>query len=178
MNYIKDTKLITSPKDGVYNGLIEITKGDKIKYELKDKTFDELLPVRLGKYKYTFDYGCFPETLAGDKDPMDMVLLTNRKHKKLDIVEVELIGVLKTIDDGEIDDKLFVVDANEEITNVEKLKNKAIKFLSKYKGKKANMQILGFKDCTEAESLLNQSHKAFLNKPSTSKSDRVIKITL
>ena len=176
MNYIKDINL--KEKDLSFNGIIEIVKGDKIKYELKDKTFDELLPVRLGKYKYTFDYGCFPQTLAGDKDPMDMVLLTNKKHKKLDVVEVQLIGVLKTIDNGEVDDKIFAIDANEEIKNVEKLKNKAIKFLSKYKGKKADMQILGFEDCVEAEKLLNQSHKAFLNKPSTSKSNRVIKITL
>lgn len=176
MNYIKDINL--KEKDLSFNGIIEIVKGDKIKYELKDKTFDELLPVRLGKYKYSFDYGCFPQTLAGDKDPMDMVLLTNKKHKKLDVVEVQLIGVLKTIDNGEVDDKIFVIDANEEIKNVEKLKNKAIKFLSKYKGKKADMQILGFEDCVEAEKLLNQSHKAFLNKPSTSKSNRVIKITL
>lgn len=176
MNYIKDINL--KEKDLSFNGIIEIVKGDKIKYELKDKTFDELLPVRLGKYKYSFDYGCFPQTLAGDKDPMDMVLLTNKKHKKLDVVEVQLIGVLKTIDNGEVDDKIFVIDANEEIKNVERLKNKAIKFLSKYKGKKADMQILGFEDCVEAEKLLNQSHKAFLNKPSTSKSNRVIKITL
>lgn len=176
MDYIKDINL--KEKDLSFNGIIEIVKGDKIKYELKDKTFDELLPVRLGKYKYSFDYGCFPQTLAGDKDPMDMVLLTNKKHKKLDVVEVQLIGVLKTIDNGEVDDKIFVIDANEEIKNVEKLKNKAIKFLSKYKGKKADMQILGFEDCVEAEKLLNQSHKAFLNKPSTSKSNRVIKITL
>ena len=176
MNYIKDINL--KEKDLSFNGIIEIVKGDKIKYELKDKTFDELLPVRLGKYKYSFDYGCFPQTLAGDKDPMDMVLLTNKKHKKLDVVEVQLIGVLKTIDNGEVDDKIFVIDANEEINNIEKLKDKAIKFLSKYKGKKADMQILGFEDCIEAEKLLNQSHKAFLNKPSTSKSNRVIKITL
>lgn len=176
MNYIKDINL--KEKDLSFNGIIEIVKGDKIKYELQDKTFDELLPVRLGKYKYSFDYGCFPQTLAGDKDPMDMVLLTNKKHKKLDVVEVQLIGVLKTIDNGEVDDKIFVIDANEEIKNVEKLKNKAIKFLSKYKGKKADMQILGFEDCVEAEKLLNQSHKAFLNRPSTSKSNRAIKITL
>lgn len=176
MNYIKDINL--KEKDLSFNGIIEIIKGDKIKYELKDKTFDELLPVRLGKYKYSFDYGCFPQTLAGDKDPMDMVLLTNKKHKKLDVVEVQLIGVLKTIDNGEVDDKIFVIDANEEIKNVEKLKNKAIRFLSKYKGKKADMQILGFEDCVEAEKLLEKAYRAFINKPSTNKSNSTIKITL
>lgn len=176
MNYIKDINL--KEKDLSFNGIIEIVKGDKIKYELKDKTFDELLPVRLGKYKHTFDYGCFPQTLAGDKDPMDMVLLTNKKHKKLDVVEVQLIGVLKTIDNGEVDDKIFAIDANEEIKNVEKLKNKAIKFLSKYKGKKADMQILGFEDCVEAEKLLEKAYRAFINKPNTNKSNSAIKITL
>ena len=54
MNYIKDINL--KEKDLSFNGIIEIVKGDKIKYELKDKTFDELLPVRLGKYKYSFIY--------------------------------------------------------------------------------------------------------------------------
>lgn len=160
MNYIRENKLKVNELS--FNGIIEISKGDKIKWELKDKSFDDLLPVRLGKYKYPFYYGCFPETLAGDKDPLDMVLLTNKKHKKLDIVEVQPIGVLKTIDEGEVDDKIFVIDASEPIKNIEKLKYKAIKFLTIYKGKKADMKILGFEDVSATTKIIEEAHKNYL----------------
>lgn len=50
---------------------------------------------------YPFLYGSFPQTLAGDKDPLDMILFTDKTHQLLDIVKVDVIGAVKTIDEGE-----------------------------------------------------------------------------
>ena len=104
MNYISDTQLKIN---NCYNVIIEIPKGTNKKYELEDKVFDKVLCVRRVKGKYPFYYGCFPQTYAGDKDPLDMVLLSNKNRDILSIVEVEPIGVIKTLDNNEIDDKIF-----------------------------------------------------------------------
>lgn len=137
MNYIKDIEL--KKTDFTYNVIVEIPKGTNSKYELVDGSFDKVIEVRKVIGKYPFYYGCFPQTYAGDKDPLDMILLTNKKYKILDIVEVIPIGVIRTIDDGEVDDKIFVIPANERIKNLKKHIAKAIKFLKTYKGKNSKM---------------------------------------
>lgn len=138
MNYIKDIKL--REKDN-YNVIIEIPKGTNKKYELVEPNNNKVECVRKVKGKYPFYYGCFPETLAGDKDPLDAILFTKRKYKSLDIVKVQLIGVIKTVDNGEIDDKVLVIPVDELSENLYKQEKKTLKFLSKYKGKKSNTQI-------------------------------------
>lgn len=173
MNYIKDLKLNNNLYKDTFNAIIEIPKGSKIKSELEDGSFDKLIINRKIKLSYPFYYGCFPETLAGDNDPLDMVLLTNKKYNQLDVVEVMLIGVLKTIDNNEIDDKIFVIPADEEISNIDKLINKALDFLSKYKGKKANMKIEGYFDKLEADHIVLKAHKDYLNKYKTNKNLKV-----
>ena len=86
MNYIKDIKLEIDKE--TFNGIIEIPKGTNKKYELNDPKFDKVECVRKVVGKYPFYYGCFPHTYAGDKDPLDMVLLSNKKRNILDVVEV------------------------------------------------------------------------------------------
>lgn len=138
MNYIKDTKL---EENNFYNMIIEIPKGTNSKYELVEPKNDHVEEVRKVIGKYPFYYGCFPRTLAGDNDPLDAILLTKRKYKSLDIVKVQLVGVIKTIDNGEIDDKVLVIPVDEDIKDLNKYIKKALKFLHKYKGKNANTQI-------------------------------------
>lgn len=138
MNYIKDIKL--REKDN-YNVIIEIPKGTNKKYELVEPNNNRVECVRKVKGKYPFYYGCFPQTLAGDKDPLDAILFTKRKYKSLDIVKVQLIGVIKTVDNGEVDDKVLVIPVDELSENLCKQEKKTLKFLHKYKGKKANTQI-------------------------------------
>lgn len=135
MNYIKDIQLKTS---NLYNAIIEIPKGTKNKYELVPKAFEKVERVRKIKYRYPFYYGCFPQTLAGDKDPLDMILISDKKRKILDIVTVIPLGIIRTLDCGEVDDKLIVVPYDEPIKNLDKKMKKVLKFLHKYKGKKAD----------------------------------------
>ena len=162
MNYIKDIKL--REKDN-YNVIIEIPKGTNNKYELVEPENDRVECVRKVIGKYPFYYGCFPETFAGDGDPLDMILLSNKQRDILDIVSVQLIGVIKTIDSGEVDDKVLVIANDEPIYHVDKLEKKALKFLKKYKGKKSNM-ILDetIYDCAEAVKIINQANKNYKEK--------------
>lgn len=167
MNYIKDTKL---KQKGGFNIIIEIPKGTNSKYELVDGKFDKVVEVRKVVGKYPFYYGCFPQTYAGDKDPLDVILLSKKKRNILDIVNVQPITVIKTIDKGEQDDKVVCIASDETITKLDKLEKKAMKFLKTYKGKKADTQIDTTEyDVEEAIKTIEKANNAFIAKTAHSK---------
>lgn len=160
MNYINDIKL---QENNEYNMIIEIKKGSKDKNELVAPGFDKVERVRKCKLKYPFYYGCFPQTLAGDKDPADVILLTKEKHEVLDIVKVQPVAIIKTIDQGEEDNKFICVEG--EFKHIDKVEKLVLKFLSIYKGKKANMIIdKNIYDVEEAVRELIKAHDNYLNK--------------
>lgn len=140
MNYIKDIELHSNG----YNAIIEIPKGTKSKYELVDKSFDRVEEVRKIHYKYPFYYGCFPQTLADDKDPLDMILIFGGKRKILEIVEVTPVALVRTVDHGYQDDKIIVIPTGYKVSNrrLEKEISKVVKFLKIYKYPNQNNTIL------------------------------------
>ena len=179
MNYINNTRLLN--KNKTYNVVVEIPKGTKSKFELDEVNFEKLVEVRKIKYKYPFYYGCFPQTYAGDGDALDMVLITNKKFEKLDVVKVIPIGVVKTIDNNEVDDKIIVIPFGELLSpkKLTKLEEKAFKFLKKYKGKNSNTIIDPiYYGPKEAETLINESNKSFirLNTEKNSKNN-IVEVT-
>ena len=93
-----------------------------------------------------------------------MILLTKKKFKKLDIVKVEILGVIKTIDNNEVDDKIIVKPLNEEI-DINKWKKKLFKFLKTYKGKNANTIIdETLYDSKVAEELIKKANYDYTQK--------------
>lgn len=166
MNYIRDNKLKTAKG---YNVIIEIPKGTANKYELVVPNNDKVECVRKVKGKYPFYYGCFPQTHAPDNDPLDMILLTNKKREILNVVEVMPIGIVKTIDAGEQDDKVLVIDTHEILPNILKMRKKALKFLKSYKGRKSQMildtKVYGVIEAIEA---IDKCHKAYKDMNKTS----------
>ena len=136
MNYINDIPLKV---ENNFNVIVEIPKGTDSKYELIDGSFDDVVEVRKVIGKYPFYYGCFPQTHAGDNDPLDMILITKHKHrfKPLDIIRVDAVGVIKTIDNGEVDDKIIVIPAGEQINWTKQLA-RDFGFLETYKGENSN----------------------------------------
>lgn len=141
MNYIKNVKLFNNDALNTVNMIVEIEEGSKDKNELVDGKFDSIECVRKIKIKYPFYYGSFPQTLAGDNDPADAILLTDKKHKALDIVKVQPIALIKTVDDGEEDNKIVCVEGS--IKDIQKELTKVLKFLCTYKGKKSNTVVDG-----------------------------------
>ena len=160
MNYIKDIKLFNNDDAKSLNMIVEIKKGSRDKNELVAPAFDKVECIRKTLLKYPFYYGCFPCTLAGDGDPTDAILITNNKHDVLDVVKVQPLAVIKTIDNGEIDDKIICVEG--EHKNLDKVLKIILKFLHVYKGKKANMIIDNtIYDSTEALNIINNDAKNF-----------------
>lgn len=163
MNYIYDVPLKNlNDEHPSVNVVIEICPGTSDKMELVDTGFNELRCVRQVIGEYPFYYGSFPQTYAGDKDPLDFILFTDKDHQLLDLVKVDVIGAIRTIDAGEQDDKILCVECDCGLLNLKKHLKKALKFLKKYKGKNADMVISKkLASMREAEALVDEAHEAW-----------------
>lgn len=176
MNYIKDVALYND--DGTVNVVVEICPGTSDKNELVTPNFDRLSCVRKVEGVYPFYYGSFPQTLAGDKDPLDFIMFTDKQHKNLDLVKVDVIGAIKTVDAGEQDDKVLCIETSSKIMNARKYLRSAMKFLKSYKGKNADMQIdKKLASRQEAEELIKQANQDYVKYNSAPISSTVKKST-
>ena len=102
-----DTARIT-PENFV--AVIEIPKGSKKKYEL-DKTTGLLKLDRIlfTATHYPSNYGFIPKTYADDNDPLDVLVLCSETLDPLTIVECYPIGVVKMVDNEEVDEKIIAI---------------------------------------------------------------------
>ena len=175
MNYIKDVALYND--DETINVVVEICPGTSDKNELVEPGFNALKCVRQVEGIYPFYYGSFPQTYAGDKDPLDMILFTDKKHFNLDLVRVDVIGAVKTIDAGEQDDKIICVEADCNLKNVHKQMKAAMKFLKSYKGKSADMTIekrlASMEDALDILKNANEAYKEKMKKTPVTISSRI-----
>src|SRR3954468_5995882 len=96
------------------NGIIEIPKGTRAKYEL-DKESGLLILDRVlySSVYYPANYGFVPQTYCDDNDPLDILVLSQIDMQPLCLVEAKIIGVMRMFDQGEDDDKLIAVCAND-----------------------------------------------------------------
>lgn len=102
-----------SPGDKVpqtVNGIIEIPKGTRAKYELdKDSGLLKLDRVLYSSVYYPANYGFIPQSYCEDKDPLDILVLSQIDVVPLCIVPAKVIGVMRMLDGGEADDKIIAV---------------------------------------------------------------------
>lgn len=98
----------------VINTVVEISKHSRMKYEL-DKPSGML---RLDRVVHTTnvypgDYGFMPQSLWDDGDPLDVLVITDEGVLPNTLTQVRVIGVLHMVDDGESDDKILGVYADD-----------------------------------------------------------------
>ncbi|MDJ1469870.1 inorganic diphosphatase [Cytophagaceae bacterium DM2B3-1] len=92
------------------NGIIEIPKGSKAKYELdKESGLLILDRVLFSAVHYPANYGFIPQTYCDDHDPLDILVISQVDFPSLCLVEAKVIGVMRMIDQGEADDKIIAV---------------------------------------------------------------------
>jgi len=90
--------------------LIEISKGSKAKYEIdKESGLLKLDRVLFSAVHYPANYGFIPQTYAGDNDPLDILVISQIDFPPLTLVEATVIGVMRMVDKGEMDDKVIAV---------------------------------------------------------------------
>ena len=98
---------------------IEIPKGSKKKYELDKETGLIILDrILYTSTHYPANYGFIPRTYSQDKDPLDVLVLCDESFDPLVLVRTRAIGVVKMIDNDEIDEKIIAVCINDPNMNV------------------------------------------------------------
>ncbi len=102
----------------IVKAIIEIPKGSKGKYEIdKESGMIKLDRALFSAVHYPANYGFIPKTYADDKDPLDILVITSLELPHLCLVEAKVIGVMRMVDQGEMDDKIIAVALNDESVN-------------------------------------------------------------
>jgi len=109
---------IGNEETGFVNGIIEIPKGSRAKYELdKESGLLRLDRVLYSSVYYPANYGFIPQSYCDDHDPLDILILSQIDVEPLCIVPAKIIGVMRMLDQGEADDKLIAVAAGDPSVN-------------------------------------------------------------
>ena len=93
------------------NVIIEISaQGDPIKFEV-DKDSGAIFVDRFmgTSMRYPINYGYVPHTVAGDGDPVDVLVVTPFPLAPGVVIRCRPVGVLKMEDDGGVDAKVVAV---------------------------------------------------------------------
>lgn len=102
-----DAERITAEK---FIAIVEIPKGSKKKYELDKGTgLIKLDRILFTSTHYPSNYGFIPRTLADDNDPLDVLVLCSEVLDPLTMVECYPIGVVKMVDNQEVDEKIIAI---------------------------------------------------------------------
>ena len=90
--------------------IVEIPRGGQNKYEFDHAShtikLDRHLTVSMG---YPAEYGFIPETLGGDGDPLDALVLTEFPTFPGCLIEVKILGMCVMTDEKGRDEKLITV---------------------------------------------------------------------
>ena len=93
---------------------IEIPMGTQNKYEVDPVTRRiKLDRVLYSSVSYPSEYGFIENTLSGDGDPLDILVLTTHPTFPGCIVKGRILGYLELIDNGDTDEKVITVNATD-----------------------------------------------------------------
>lgn len=94
--------------------VVEIPKGSQNKYELDKETgMLKLDRVLYTSTHYPANYGFIPRTYAADNDPLDVLVLCQESIVPMTLVECYPIGVMKMVDDDQVDEKIIAIPFND-----------------------------------------------------------------
>lgn len=96
------------------DAVIEIPSQSRAKYELdKDSGLLRLDRVLYSAMFYPANYGFIPQTYCDDGDPLDILVLSQVIMHPRSLVSARVIGVMRMMDGGEMDDKIIAVAEND-----------------------------------------------------------------
>lgn len=161
-------------KDGLLQVIIETPKNSRNKYafDVEQKIFSlkKVLPAGMA---FPYDFGFLPSTLAGDGDPIDVLVLMDEPAFPGCLLRARLIGV---IEGEQLDGKkrvrndrlVAIAEANHSYTNVKRLKDLPSQFVKELETFFVNYhqlegkqyKLLGCKGSAAAQTLIKQAQKA------------------
>lgn len=167
-----DFNQILNPGDvenGVINVVVEIPQGSTHKIEWnRELAVMQLDRVEPSIFAKPTNYGFIPKTLDEDGDELDVLIVTDAPLQTGIFLEAKVIGVMKFIDDDEVDDKVVVVPADDRhtgnaITTLSDLPEQLLKQIehhfNHYKDLKSpgSTVVKGWGDVDEAKAVINES---------------------
>lgn len=156
---------------GIINVVVEIPEGSTHKIEWDRKLavmkLDRVEPLIFAK---PTNYGFIPQTLDEDGDELDALIITRQPLPTGIYMQARVIGVMKFVDDGEVDDKVVVVpaddrDAGNEIKTLADLPAQLIKQIefhfNNYKAlkKPGSTKVEHWGDVEEAKQVIRESQQ-------------------
>lgn len=151
----------------IVDAIIEIPRGSRGKFELdKESGMLRLDRVLYHSITYPLNYGFIPQTYCDDKDPLDILILSQVDIPSMCLVSAKIIGVMRMIDGGEGDDKLIAVAADDptvnhlnDLSDLPAHQLKEIRqFFEEYKAlENKKVEITAFEDAAAARKILLQS---------------------
>lgn len=174
-----DFNQILTPGDvdgGVINVVIEIPQGSSHKIEWnREKAAFQLDRVEPLIFAKPTNYGFIPQTIDEDGDELDALIITDQPLPTGIFLEAKVIGVLQFVDDGEVDDKVIVVPADDRQTGDainslddlnDQLKKQIEHHFSHYKDlkKPGSTVVKGWGDIEEAKTIIKASINRWNNR--------------
>jgi inorganic pyrophosphatase len=163
---------VTALPEDTVDVVIEIPTGSRNKYEYDHVQHVIRLDRRLfTATTYPADYGFVPDTLAGDGDPLDVLVLVADPTFPGCVVRVRILGMFSMRDEKGVDAKLVAVIAHDpqwdgasDIHDVpEHLRNEIAHFFSIYKDLEPHKstEVQGFADRKAALAELESCRAAY-----------------
>jgi len=174
MNLISELPLWASKE--VLRVVVEVPRGSalKLKYNPELELFEWSRPLSAGVC-FPYDYGFIPQTLGGDDDALDAIVLAEVGSYPGVIVPARVLGALRMTQQREgqarkRNDRFIVVPVNEhrhaELNNVSELPARVRDELEAFfsaslmlTGKQVEFH--GYADADEALGLITEAHAAF-----------------
>lgn len=174
-----DFNKILTPGDvesGVINVVNEIPMGSSHKIEWnRELAVFELDRVEPKIFAKPTNYGFIPQTLDEDGDELDVLLVTDEPLATGIFLKAQVIGVMKFVDDGEVDDKVVVVPADDRNTGDriqsladlgERWKQMVEHSFNHYKDlkKPGTTEVTGWGDVAEAKQIIHSAIERWNNR--------------
>lgn len=163
-------------ENNIVNVVVEIPKWSTLKIEWnRELAVFELDRVEPSIFPKPVNYGFIPQTLDEDGDELDALVLTNEPIPTGVFLKGRVVGVLKFVDDGEVDDKIIVVPEDDRNTGNQVMtmdeihvqwKQKIEHHFNHYKDlkKPGSTKVEGWGDTEEAKKVIRESITRWQNK--------------
>ncbi len=158
-------------KRQVESVIIEIPKGSRNKYEYdKEKKMIKFDRMLFSSMVYPCDYGFFPNTLALDGDPLDVLVLTWEPTFPGCLIDVHPIALFDMEDDMGRDEKILCVPESDPLWNhiesIEQVPPHLLKeiphFFETYKHlEHKHVKIIGWDGLETAEKVLQEAKSRY-----------------
>jgi inorganic pyrophosphatase len=173
-----DFNQVLTPGDyenGTINTVVEIPEGSRLKVEWdREHAAFKLDRVEPRVFAKPCNYGFIPQTLDEDGDELDTLIICPEPLATGVWLEVTIIGVMKFVDDGEVDDKIVCVPADNRddgnaitsLNDIPQLVKQIEHHFSHYKDlkKPGSTQVTGWGDVAEAKKVIAEAIERYKKK--------------